>query len=163
MTKFNPYKPAIISSILNILIAVILVKLFRSDYTQDSFFYDVCMFLLIVFGIQVLFGIKNIFVGFIVNKIMGHDVSNVYFEHMKQFNFPVPNDIFHIDDPEDYLHDVIDDSSLEPETRIYAAGLQTEVNVCRNTGKFFTMFMALRILKQAIKKYARYCSLNSKS
>ena len=64
MNKFNPYKPIIISSIINLLIATILVSIFRNNYSQDSLAYDVFIFVLIVYLIQILFSIKNIFVSF---------------------------------------------------------------------------------------------------
>lgn len=159
--KFNPYKQTIISSIVNLLIVVVLVKIFRNEYSEDSLWLDVFYCYLFIFGIQMLIGIKNIFVTYIVSKFVSKDASEEVFESFKKFKFPTPHDMFDIDEPEIYLSDIVSNESVNTDARIYSTTLLTELNVCRRSGRLFNLYIGNKMLKKSISRYRKYCLTNS--
>ena len=60
MTFFQTYKNYIISLIIDLFLAIILVSIFRSSYSQDSFISDVVLYFIVIAVITIILGIKNV-------------------------------------------------------------------------------------------------------
>jgi hypothetical protein len=73
MTFFQTYKKYIIGSIIDLVLAIILVYMFRSSYSEDSFISDVVLYFVVIAVITIILGIKNGLVTYLLVLFVGED------------------------------------------------------------------------------------------
>jgi hypothetical protein len=120
MTFFQTYKNYIISLIIDLFLAIILVSIFRSSYSQDSFISDVVLYFIVIAVITIILGIKNGLVSYLLLLFVGEDEINLIVKGLIEYNLPKPTDWYDIDNPEDYFSDVVNNESESTKARMYA-------------------------------------------
>ena len=160
MSDLKVYKPLIISLTIDIIIAVILVSIFRNSNSNDSFVGDVIIFYFVIFLITVILGLKNGLVAFLTSFfIKDEQIANTVDMLIKN-NFPKPTDWYDIDNPEDYFNDVMINDEVSTDARIYATTICASYRFLRDSQKFIPLFLLSRLLKKSLRKYLRYCENN---
>lgn len=162
MKKINVWKPYAIGMAFEFLFAWILVMLFRSSYDNSSVLGDVVQLVLIFWGIQLFFAIKNGIYAIIISNLYRKDAVDLYLETFIKNKMPEPNQYFHVDDPDIYLRDAMEDTSLSGDARVVAATLFATQQSFINTGKYLGLYLFNKTIKELLKRYLHHCSkLNS--
>lgn len=160
MSFFKAYKTLIISFLIDLSIAVILVSIFRSSYSNDSFISDVILYFFVIAIITILLGIKNGFVTYLTTFFIQEDEINEVLNHLIKYNYPKPTDWYDIDNPEDYFTDVVNDELNTSESRIHASSVVTMYTMLRGTYKFVNLYLYSKLMKKVLRKYLKYCEKN---
>ncbi len=161
MSNLKAFKPALISLAIDLVIAIILVSLFRSSYSNDSFISDVFLYFFIIFLITLVLGIKNGLVAYITSFFTENEQITKTYNELIQYQFPKPTDWYDVENPEEYFYDVVSNKENTTDVRIYASAIVTSYELLRTTQKFIPLFLLSRLLKKALKKYLRYCEVTN--
>lgn len=138
--------------------AWILVMLFRSSYDNSSVFADVFQLVLVFWGIQLFFAIKNGIYAIIMSNIYRNDVVDLYLDTFIKNKMPEPNQYFHIDDPDIYFRDVMENLDLSGDARVVAATLFATQQSFINNGKYLGLYLFNKTVKELLKRYSHHCS-----
>lgn len=160
MTFFQTYKNYIISLIIDLVLAIILVSIFRSSYSNDSFISDVILYFVVISIVTILLGIKNGLVSYFLLLFVGEDEIKLIEKGLIQYNLPKPTDWYDIDNPEDYFSDVANNESESTEARMYAISVVTMYSTLRSYSKFVNLYLYSKIMKKALRKYLKHCESN---
>ncbi len=160
MTFFQTYKNYIISLIIDLFLAIILVSIFRSSYSQDSFISDVVLYFIVIAVITIILGIKNGLVSYLLLLFVGEDEINLIVKGLIEYNLPKPTDWYDIDNPEDYFSDVVNNESESTKARMYAMAVVTMYSTLRNYSKFVNLYLYSKMMKRALRKYLKHCESN---
>ncbi len=160
MTFFQTYKNYIISLIIDLFLAIILVYIFRSSYSQDSFISDVVLYFIVIAVITIILGIKNGLVSYLLLLFVGEDEINLIVKGLIEYNLPKPTDWYDIDNPEDYFNDVVNNESESTKARMYAMAVVTMYSTLRNYSKFVNLYLYSKMMKKALRKYLKHCESN---
>ncbi len=160
MTFFQTYKNYIISLIIDLFLAIILVSIFRSSYSQDSFISDVVLYFIVIAVITIILGIKNGLVSYLLLLFIGEDEINLIVKGLIEYNLPKPTDWYDIDNPEDYFSDVVNNESESTKARMYAMAVVTMYSTLRNYSKFVNLYLYSKMMKKALRKYLKHCESN---
>ncbi len=160
MTFFQTYKNYIISLIIDLFLAIILVYIFRSSYSQDSFISDVVLYFIVIAVITIILGIKNGLVSYLLLLFIGEDEINLIVKGLIEYNLPKPTDWYDIDNPEDYFNDVVNNESESTKARMYAMAVVTMYSTLRNYSKFVNLYLYSKMMKRALRKYLKHCESN---
>ncbi len=160
MTFFQTYKNYIISLIIDLFLAIILVSIFRSSYSQDSFISDVVLYFIVIAVITIILGIKNGLVSYLLLLFVGEDEINLIVKGLIEYNLPKPTDWYDIDNPEDYFSDVVNNESESTKARMYAMAVVTMYSTLRNYSKFVNLYLYSKMMKKALRKYLKHCESN---
>lgn len=160
MTFFQTYKNYIISLIIDLVLAIILVSIFRSSYSNDSFISDVILYFVVISIVTILLGIKNGLVSYFLLLFVGEDEIKLIVKGLIQYNLPKPTDWYDIDNPEDYFSDVANNESESTEARMYAISVVTMYSTLRSYSKFVNLYLYSKIMKKALRKYLKHCESN---
>ena len=160
MTFFQTYKNYIISLIIDLFLAIILVYIFRSSYSQDSFISDVVLYFIVIAVITIILGIKNGLVSYLLLLFVGEDEINLIVKGLIEYNLPKPTDWYDIDNPEDYFSDVVNNESESTKARMYAITVVTMYSTLRNYSKFVNLYLYSKMMKKALRKYLKHCESN---
>ncbi len=160
MTFFQTYKNYIISLIIDLFLAIILVSIFRSSYSQDSFISDVVLYFIVIAVITIILGIKNGLVSYLLLLFIGEDEINLIVKGLIEYNLPKPTDWYDIDNPEDYFNDVVNNESESTKARMYAMAVVTMYSTLRNYSKFVNLYLYSKMMKKALRKYLKHCESN---
>ena len=157
MTFFQTYKKYIIGSIIDLFLAIILVYMFRSSFSEDSFISDVVLYFIVIAVITIILGIKNGLISYLLVLFFGQDDIDKIVKALVDNNFPKPSAIFDIDNPEDYFNDVVDNKSESAEARMIAIGVVTMYSILRSYSKFVNLYLYSKMMKQALRRYLKLC------
>ena len=157
MTFFQTYKKYFIGSIIDLFLAIILVYMFRSSYSEDSFISDVVLYFIVIAVITIILGIKNGLVLYLSVLFVGEEDINTTVNALIDNNLPKPSVFFDIDNPEDYFNDVVDNKSESAETRMIAIGVVTMYSILRSYSKFVNLYLYSKMMKQALRRYLKLC------
>lgn len=160
MTFFQTYKNYIISLIIDLVLAIILVSIFRSSYSNDSFISDVILYFVVISIVTILLGIKNGLVSYFLLLFVGEDEIKLIVKGLIQYNLPKPTDWYDIDNPEDYFSDVANNESESTEARMYAISVVTMYSTLRSYSKFVNLYLYSKMMKKALRKYLKHCESN---
>ena len=157
MTFFQTYKKYIIGSIIDLFLAIILVYMFRSSFSEDSFISDVVLYFIVIAVITIILGIKNGLVLYLSILFVGEEDINTTVNALIDINLPKPSVFFDIDNPEDYFNDVVDNKSESAEARMIAIGVVTMYSILRSYSKFVNLYLYSKMMKQALRRYLKLC------
>ena len=157
---FEQNKNSFVSFGIDVFLAYIIVSIFRNDYETTSVLTQVFYFLLIVFCLQLLLGIKNAFSSYVIYKLFGSQAYRVELDNFIKLKFPKPSEMFHFNDAEDYFQDVMLNTEANVDARIYATSMLTTISALRKEFKLINLYIILNSYKKVIKDYARYCESN---
>jgi len=160
MTFFQTYKNYIISLIIDLVLAIILVSIFRSSYSDDSFISDVFLYFIVIAIVTIILGIKNGLVSYLLLLFVGEDEINLIVKGLIEYNLPKPTDWYDIDNPEDYFSDVVNNESESAKARMYAMAVVTIYLTLRNYSKFVNLYLYSKMMKKALRKYLKHCESN---
>lgn len=157
MTFFQTYKKYFIGSIIDLFLAVILVYVFRSSYSEDSFISDVVLYFIVIAVITIILGIKNGLVLYLSVLFVGEEDINTTVNALIDNNLPKPSVFFDIDNPEDYFNDVVNNESESDKARMYSVGVLTIYSTLRAHSKFVNLYLYSKMMKQALRRYLKIC------
>jgi hypothetical protein len=157
MTFLQTYKKYIIGSIIDLVLAIILVYMFRSSYSEDSFISDVVLYFVVIAVITIILGIKNGLVTYLLVLFVGEDDIELIVKNLVDFNLPKPSVLFDIDNPEDYFNDVVNNESESTKARMLAIGVTTIYSYLRSHSKFVNLYLYSKTMKEALRRYLKIC------
>lgn len=157
MSFFQTYKAYFISLLIDLLLAFLLVSIFRSSYSEDSFMSDVVLYFIVIAIITIVLGIKNGVIAYLTSLFTAKDEINAIVKKLTEFESPKPTDWYDIDNPDDYFNDVMNNDFASIESRIYATMVVTMYITLRAHSKFINLYLYSKIMKKALRKYLKYC------
>lgn len=160
MSFLRAYKAYFISLLIDLLLALLLVSLFRNPFSEDSFTSDVILYFVVIAIVTIILGIKNGIVALLTSLFTAKDEINAIVNRLIEVESPKPTDWYDIDNPDDYFNDVMNSETASTESRIYAAMVATIYLTLRAHSKFINLFLYSKIMKKALRKYLKYVENN---
>jgi len=155
MTFFQTYKRYIIGSIIDLVLAIILVYMFRSSYSEDSFISDVVLYFIVIAVITIILGIKNGLVSYLLVLFVGEDDINLIIKGLVENNLPKPSVLFDID-PEDYFRHIVNNETQSANARMFAISAVTMYSSLRSYSKFVNLYLYSKTMKEALRRYFKH-------
>ena len=143
--------------LLEVAFAWVLVRMFGNHYDGEGIWGDVFLLILVFWGIQIFFGLKDLLFWYVNFRINRDDLLSEEVTFLKENDFPSPDASWDLDNPDLYYQDVMNNEELPASTRILAS--QKYATMLRNEG-FGKMIRAVVLgnsYKASLARYKKYC------
>jgi hypothetical protein len=150
-------KSMAVGILLEVAFAWVLVRMFGNHYDGEGIWGDVFLLILVFWGIQIFFGLKDLLFWYVNFRINRDDLLSEEVTFLKENDFPSPDASWDLDNPDLYYQDVMNNEELPASTRILAS--QKYATMLRNEG-FGKMIRAVVLgnsYKASLARYKKYC------
>ena len=154
-------KTLFIGVMFELLFSFVLVKIFGNHREEESLLGDVLLLILIFWGIQLLFSIKNLLSWYINYKFTHKELLDGEIQFLIKNKFPKPNETFDLDNPEYYYQDIVDNEEIQFNTRLLSSQKLTQMTNNITFGGVIRSLIMNSIYKKSMKRYFDYCNQNN--